>query len=184
MVLDSKQSTLEPAALKGAVLAALHAGLSETDPRLVKLLGASLSELGDEPRLRKVRKAIRTHNKDEEPPPQDTAAWPHRDQTGAWRVVLLGGDRRHKLRQKLLDTFGFDDVRWVTGRKVRKNAQTCQRIRDGKVDLCLMVTRFLAHKASIPVSEACKDKAVPIIHLNGGNGVELVWESLAAQLSA
>lgn len=189
LALTKLQGQLSRANIRPAVLDALSSGLQETDPRLIQLLSSRLSDLGDEPRLRKVRKAIRRHNserdKRERQRQQQTQApsWAHRSTTSTWRVIILGGDRPKKLSPLLKEKFSFADIRHESGKQMRRVHQLQQSISAGKINLCLIVTRFLSHKASNLIVDACNEHGVLVMKMGSGLNLVPLHEVLTTHLS-
>ena len=168
--------------IKPSVLEAIGAGVRDDDPRLLQLLAGRLDQLGDEPRLRKVRKALRKRAAASPAQAPSPTPWAGRARTEGWRVVLLGGDRPRKMVPLLKDAFGFSEVRWESGHKMRRVRQLQGSVRSGRVDLCLVVARFLSHKASNLVVDACKERGVPVVTMGSGAGLEALKQELESRL--
>ena len=186
LALATLQAQLSRPNIRPAVLIALSSGLQETDPRLIQLLSTRLSDLGNEPRLRKVRKSIRRHNserdKKQRQQQQQAPSWAHRSTTSSWRVIILGGDRPKKLSPLLRSQFGFADIRHESGKQMRRVHQLQESISAGKINLCLVVTRFLSHKASNLIVDACNERGVLVVKMGSGLNLTPVREALMARL--
>ncbi|MFT5683240.1 MAG: hypothetical protein ACI8RZ_004171 [Myxococcota bacterium] len=182
--LTTLQARLHLPDIRPSVLIALQAGVNDDDPRLVQLLSSRLSALGDAPRLRKVRKAIRRHHNqsDRSQPLAVVAPWPHHAITSTWRVIILGGDRPKKLNPLLKDTFGFTDIRHESGKQIRRVLQLRESILAGKINLCLVVIRFLSHKASNMVVDACNEQGVTVVKMGSGLNLVPLREALSERL--
>ncbi|MEZ4475375.1 MAG: hypothetical protein R3F60_32180 [bacterium] len=107
--------------------------------------------------------------------------WPHRDRLRAARVLLVGSDLTHDQLGALRDTFGFARLDHTSGHKPRRVQASATAIQAGRYDLVIVLTRWLSHKVSIAVVQACKHASVPMIQA-GGYGIATLKAAFEGKL--
>ena len=117
-----------------------------------------------------------------DPIPND---WQWRAWTQGRRAVIVGGDPREPNRQKLEDTFGFSELVWERSERTGRNAfqQIRERVRSGKLDMVLVLTRFIGHKAEDVIQPACKDTGVAFVPVQTGYGVGGIRRAIERHLA-
>lgn len=174
------------AELVAAVLVALTAGVSTNDIRLVKILLPHLDKLTREPKLKAVRKAIRSYknelNAEGTESEADTtvlpADWPFWDYTRDKHALLVGGDKRERTVERFQEVFGFATLEWDSGWQPRRIEALARRIEQGSVDIVILLARFLSHKAWDSLVPVCKEAGVPFILVERGYGVSQVQATM------
>jgi hypothetical protein len=111
--------------------------------------------------------------KDAAEPLPEGWAWIERTQ-GA-RVLIFGGDRQPPIK-RLKAAFGFETMDHVTCQNMRKVQSGAERV-EGH-DLVLLQIRFLSHKASNMVVDACHRTGTPFVSLQNGMSIAQVRAGL------
>ena len=147
-------------------------GLSATDPRLVNLARPFALSLDGKP-LAPLRKAIRDAVEvDAEEDEATSNNWPSLPKTKGKRVVIVGGDPRPDRAEKLKATFEFATLEWLDGSTVRKVQPLVTRMKNGSVDLVLVLRAFNSHRLTDAIFAA--DAPTCQIVLTDGYGVTQV----------
>jgi hypothetical protein len=174
------------AQIRREVLAALAMGLQARNPRLVRIV-APVAEIFDAPEFRALRRAIRDEldaSRDEEtsveveeaPLPPDWAWWGY---TRGRRALLVGGDPREPNRVRLERAFAFAELEWVGAEFKRNNLHGVRdRVRAGRTDLVILLTRFTGHDADQIVIPACREMGVGFVCVPHGYGVVRVRHAI------
>lgn len=174
------------AQLRRDVLAAFAAGVQARNARLVRML-AGLDELFEGPEFRTLRRAIREEADEaraeeqeeegaEEHVPPDWAWWGF---TRGRRALIIGGDPREPSRQRLEKAFGFAELEWVGAEYKRNNLLGVRdRVRAGKTDLVILLTRFTGHDADQIIIPACREMGVGFVCVQHGYGVVRVKHAI------
>jgi hypothetical protein len=180
----------DPASLARAVQEAVDAGVSQSDPRLVKLLLPRAEDLALARGLKTLKSGLRAQARvpleEEEtldrpfPIPED---WPFRPLTVEKRAVVLGGDRRPMAADRMRETFGFATCEWEET-DPRRVGSLADRVRSGGIDLVILLRRFLGHSELEVVSNACRDSGVPFCVVDTGYGVTQVRLAIERYLQA
>ena len=171
-----------PEVAKGAVLAhllrnlarSLEDSLNPRDPRLVARMEPHLDALAGT-KFKLLRRAIREANA-EEPETTDggsalPADWPYWGITRGRRAVIVGGDPRERNRQQLQDYFELASLEWVPTEKRRNSLQSLRdRVRNGGVDLVILLRSFIGHDADDIVIAACKETGTDWALVDSGYG--------------
>lgn len=169
-------------ALRLALTAAWTAG----DPGLRERLPARLIGFGDRLKGAGVLKTLRAQVRALEdkvaaaeatedatdPVPED---WPWLSRTQGARVLVFGGDRQAPVR-RVKEAFGLGSVDHVSCVNIRKVQSGAERVAGH--DLVLLQIRFLSHKASDLIVEACARAGTPFVALQNGMGVAQVRAAL------
>ncbi|AKU91214.1 hypothetical protein [Vulgatibacter incomptus] len=114
------------------------------------------------------------------PPPEEeetleaSAAEPHAlpDErilacTRGKRALFVGNRADELLRERLVETFRFEDLDWTESSPRRVEAAV-EAIGSGSYDLVLAATGFLAHKEDGRLSQACRGAGVIYVRVNKG----------------
>ncbi len=173
--------------LRREVLAAFAMGVQARNPRLVRVLAAK-GELFDGPEFRTLRRAIREEADEaraeaaeeeggpEEHLPPEWAWWTF---TRGRRALIIGGDPREPSRQRLEKAFGFAELEWVGAEFKRNNLLGVrERVRAGRTDLVILLTRFTGHDADQIIIPACRETNVPFVCVQHGYGVVRVRHAI------
>lgn len=162
---------------------AIDAGINPKDTRLVNL-GASWMELLADGRFRALRRAVREEQSSAEGTldrtydaiPED---WPWWGRTEGRRAVMLGGSPRELNRARLQEEFRFAELVWDPAEHKRNVLQKLrERIRNGGVDLVIVLRRFVGHDTDDVVVKACKEAGTDWVHVEHGYGVNQVQASI------
>jgi len=152
------------------------------DPRLVKMLLPHAALLTKEPQIKAVRKALRKYEKELEQEGRESEAdeslvpsdWPFWEYTRGKKALLVGGDRRARVVDRLRDTFEFSDVDWESGWNIRKLETLATKVNNGQVDIVLFLARFMSHTTCDFLVRACKAQGVPFLTIERGYGVSRI----------
>jgi hypothetical protein len=101
--------------------------------------------------------------------------WEWRHRTEGARVLVFGGDRLPPIR-RVKEAFSFSEVDHVTCLNMRKVQSGAERVAGH--DLVLLQIRFLSHKASDLIVEACRSAGTPFVVLQNGISVAQVRAGL------
>jgi hypothetical protein len=141
---------------------------------------------------KKALKTLRSHLQDREkadadateaadavsPIPED---WAWSPLTKGARVLLAGGDRPAVTR-RLNAAFGFAGITHVTGHQIRKVQSAAEQVKG--VDLVIVIVRFLSHRASGIVIDACRDVDTRHVIVGEGTSIAQVRRAIEEQLTA
>ncbi len=150
---------IDGATLASEVKALLKEGLVPTDKRLVNLT-RPYADLLDGQALAPLRRAIRELVESEANELEDAEAhgrsalpedWPFFGLTRGRHAVIVGGDPRPERAARLEQTFGFEQVDWLEGTTTRRLEGLLDRMRNGSVDLVIVMRAFNSHKVSEPI---------------------------------
>jgi hypothetical protein len=97
--------------------------------------------------------------------------WPWRGLTQGRRAVMVGGDPREPNRRRLEEVFGFAELVWERCERSRNTLQQVrERVKAGKLDMVLVLSRFVGHDADQVIQPACKDSGVAFVPVQTGYG--------------
>jgi hypothetical protein len=170
----------DDAAIAAAVAAALDAGVSPDDPRLIGMTENHIEALRHSARFKKLRRAIRASlNTAESPapaattsgPPPDWAFW---DVVRRKRAAVIGGDLREDARKRIQDAFEFSMLDWVTTDHARHIQVLAAAIQGGTIEFVILLRRFIGHDVDRIVIPACRAAGVPWISVDRGYGVNQI----------
>lgn|GEM_PF-6960902 len=198
----------EPETVVRAVGEALESQIRPDDPRLLRLLEDHDEALADDPRFRRLRRALRSFSEGDADATMigdsldDSAMYgvaeaPSSDvspealaRAAEMRVLLVGGEPREQHRQRLLDATGVRELEWAPatrGGGIGKLQSAAESIRSGSWDSVILLPRFCGHDVDAVLIPACKGSGTPWLHVRGGYGVgpmrAAVYE-LAGRLTA
>jgi hypothetical protein len=143
----------------------------------VRLAIPWLAALEARARFKALRKAARAALADDEAAdaaePDLPPDWPLFPVTQGRRAIILGGEPREEARQRLQNTFRFEDLDWVSP-SARTDSQMEERIRSGRMGFVIVLNRFNAHKTVDKVVRACKESGTPWAAVERGYGVNAV----------
>jgi hypothetical protein len=169
-LLEDKRSGLVGAKFATRVEFLLREGVAPTEPRLVNAAKSEVEHL-QSPALAPLRKAVERaitaaqdlQQRDEVNPESEACLAFTRDK----RVVIVGGDPRPELRDKLYALFRFSEVEWLddASGSPRELDSLAQRAVNGTVDLVLLLTQFVSHKASNKLTHLDNPRA-RIVYIN------------------
>lgn len=176
--------------LKDLVVSVLDAGVTQEDPRLIRMLIPALPHLDHQPRLKKLRKMIRNIIEEDDLIITDSvkesteipADWPWWEKTRGRQALMIGGDRREETQKRLKDVFGFADVAWDSGWRSRKVQALCEQIRKGHFDVVIFLTRFMNHSDYEMMVPACKAVGVEYVVVERGYGISQIRQRMEAVL--
>lgn len=151
--------------------------LSADDPRLVSLLEPFAGHLeGNE--FTSIRSAIedrQSNDRNRSPKPALPAQWPWRQKIRDSRMLIVGGDSRPEAERRIEDTFEPKNLDWVNvqdKKHIRVVESWCERIKQGNVDIIVLLTDFISHSVSNLVVNAVKDAdEVDCVFVDRGYGV-------------
>ena len=130
----------------------------EAELRVVRLAVDYLDALVDARHARLRRKieeeldAVEHAAEDEAQDSSIPPDWPYFAHTRGQRAVLVGGDPRHHRVEKIRAAFGFESLEWIESGPRMISALT-KKMRQGGVDLVLVLRGFCAHRVSGPIFE-------------------------------
>ena len=175
------------AQLRREVLAAFAMGLPARHPRLVHTL-APVADTFEGSEFRSLRRAIRDEvdasraeeaedaGTEEQAIPADWAWWGF---TKGKRALLVGGDPREPNRLRLEAAFGFSELEWVGAEYKRNNLHGVRdRVRSGRTDLVILLTRFTGHDADQIIIPACREMNIGFVCVQHGYGVVRVRQAI------
>ena len=175
------------AQLRREVLAAFAAGLQARNSRLVRSL-VPVVDAFEGQEFRSLRRAIRDEvdaaRADEAEDagteePEIPAEWAWRVFTKAQRALIVGGDPREPNRLRLERAFGFSELEWVGAEYKRNNLHGVRdRVRSGRVDMVILLTRFTGHDADQIIIPACREMNVGFVCVPHGYGVVRVRQAI------
>lgn len=183
----------EPETVVLAVGAALDSQIRPDDPRLLRLVEDHEEALSQDPRFRRLRRALRSFadgdadatmivetSLDGSSPFGDRAALspeessPLGEHAASLKVLLVGGEPREQHRQRLLEATGVRQLEWAPatrGGGVGKLQSTAESIRRGSWDAVILLPRFCGHDVDAVLIPACRGSGTPWLHVRGGYGV-------------
>lgn len=167
---------LDPEVMVSELRALFKLGASPTDKRILNLARPYADAL-DGKVFASLRKAIRDaveaeSTEDLVSPSPLPADWPLRGRTRGRRALVVGGDPRPERAAKLAETFGFESVEWLEGSTTRKVDGLAERMRNGSLDLVIVLRAFNSHKLSTAIFAVKSD--VCAVVLADGYGVNQV----------
>ncbi len=159
------------------------AGVAHDDPRLVNALLDRYNELKGHAKLKRLRNAIKkqlqrskSKARKQEGPARD---WPLWHLTRGRSVVIIGGDSRPKVRDRIKNAFGFASVEWPEN-DAKMQARVAERLKHGTVDLVL-INRYGGHDIDKTVLAAVRDDLTRWVRMDRGYGVSEVQRAMEAQ---
>ncbi|MEI6511451.1 MAG: hypothetical protein WCO25_05440 [Candidatus Uhrbacteria bacterium] len=165
---------------------AIRGGVSQSDSRVVRILEPFLSDLDATGQYKTLRGAIRAAGRKsqavaviaEESAPV-LAGWPWLAFTRGKLAVMVGGDPREPNRVRIQDAFGFAELAWDPSAD-RSNllAQVRDRVACGKVDLVIILRRFIGHDVDNVVLPACRAASVPWVSVPTGYGISRIRQEI------
>jgi hypothetical protein len=163
------------------VVARVIASLGAGDPNLLELISPyrDLVTGSDFRAVRKHLDRIRHEQEAEEGPDfseyQDLLAM-----TRGRRALMIGGSAREDSRRSLQRVFGFEELDWENHEDKRpaRLESIEQRIRNGGVDLVLILRDFVGHGVSERLRPASEEVGVPCLMVEHGYGPAKVAETL------
>lgn len=173
-------------AIKAFTRDALEAGVAVTDPRLHRILAPHAEMLKSEPKFRALRKALRdagaaVEEDDEED--ADVVAWPHLDYTSGKRAIIVGGDPRNEVIDRVKEAFGFQTVEWPSFDPKRVQSLST-RVRKGSVDVVIFLVNFVNHSAQEILAPACRDAGATFALVPHGYGVTAIRHAIERTMVA
>ncbi len=133
----------------------LRDGISPTDKRVVNLARPFADALDGSalaPLRKAIREAIEAESEAEDSPDLRRQAlppdWPLFAETRGRRVVIVGGDPRPERATRLRAAFEFGEIEWMEGNTTRKIDGLKERMRNGNLDLVIVLRAFNSHKVS------------------------------------
>lgn len=179
-----------PVDLSAAILAAVDAGVSQGDGRLLRLLGTHLDVVATLPGCKTLKAALRAASRPEtaldDPGPSEPAVpsdWPLFELTSGKRAVVLGGDRRAEAAERIREEFRFVSVAWESTDPRRIQA-LAHRIRSKSSDLVILLRAFIGHPEQAAILEACRESGVRFVVVDSGYGVTQVKLAIERYLRA
>ena len=177
-----------------AVAATLDAGVRPDDPRLLRSVEEHDDALADDPRFKRVRRALRAWTEEDDPDATvlgelplvdaslfgDSAELPAEEAleldalARELKVLLVGGEPREQHRQRLLEATGVAELEWAPatrGGGTGKLQSTAESIRQGSWDGVILLPRFCGHDVDAILVPACKSSETPWLHVRGGYGI-------------
>jgi hypothetical protein len=175
----------DDAEISAQVLKAIEAGVPDDDPRLVRLMAASYDLLRDKARFKRLRRAIRTAEEEQRavderelPAAALPPTWPHAGLVRGRRALIVGGEVREEARTRIAEVFGFGELQWCPTDRLRRMDGLASSIRQGSIDLVLILQSFVTHKAAQMVVHACRDAGTTFACVERGYGVERICQAI------
>ncbi len=168
------------------VAVALEAGLPPDDPRLVTVTIPLLDALKAEARFKHLRKAIRdTMTRDEEADAEladpDTALpqdWPYEGDIEGRNVAIVGGPVPEAARKRLDEIFRWAKADWVDDHHPRALEKVAERVRDGDIDVVIVLRHFVGVDADRVLIPMCDKEDVPVADVHDSYGFTAIREAL------
>lgn len=178
------------AAFGQQVKAAIEAGISQDDSRLVTLLAPHPSTLRGVRNLKTLREALRAAWDAQEaeaertsPPGAIPPDWPQRFLTEGKRLVVLGGDPRKQALERIQAAFDFGEATWEE-MEVPRVIGVAERARMHQVDIVLLLRSFVSQRILDIVRPACQRAQVPLCVVDEGYGVLDVKQAIERYFAA
>jgi hypothetical protein len=156
-------------------------GLGASDPDVLAA-AAPYREHVDGDDLRALRLNLDRARREEVGDPEPDVA---RDEdllasTRGLRALMVGGSVREDARRSLESLFGFDRLDWEPYEDAKPAALDSleQRVRNGGVDLVLILKGFIGHHVTDRLRPACQKSGVPCVLVERGYGPSQVGEAL------
>ena len=157
--------------------AAVAAGVSRTDARMVRLCRDKLELLGKLGRFKALRKAIKEADETDEAPEKQAGPlpdWPYWPLVRGKRGAIIGGDPREESRARIAQAFDLASLTWEGIDQVRQVETLATQIRGGGIDLIVILQSFINHAMCGKIVDACRSAKVPFAAVERGYGVERV----------
>ncbi|RME28067.1 MAG: hypothetical protein D6798_03235, partial [Deltaproteobacteria bacterium] len=173
------------------VAVVLEAGLPPDDPRLVTATIPLLDALKSEARFKHLRKAIRdTMARDEEADAEladpDTALpqdWPYEGDVEGRNVVIVGGPVPEAARRRLDEIFRWAKADWVDDHHPRALEKVAERVRDGEIDVVIVLRRFVGADADRVLIPMCEQEGVPVADVQDSYSFTAIRQALEDALA-
>ncbi len=157
-------------------LAALEAGIAAEDPRLVKLMQPRPQLLSRHARFKRLRKAIRDAQADDEafevelsgPAVALPAEWGGKGLVSGKRVALVGGEPQAEAQDRFGKALGATICDWVSTEGGRNPQALLSAIQHKTVDVVLVLRRFMGVEADRLLVPACKASSLPLVSVDRG----------------
>ena len=111
---------------------------------------------------------------------QDAAPSRSLDLLAGKRVVVLGGNPDPNTEMKLERAGRPDSLTWIDARNMRKVQSLSSRIKRGSVDVIIVLTRFISHKATKRIESAKRSRDVRVVMVHDSAGFDAICRSVAA----
>ena len=160
-------------------------GLGGDDPRLVRLMRPFRDHLSGAA-LSKLRHAIDAAEAEKDAEPDFVEellpeGWPWHAVLQNSRVVMVGGDTRSEAQARIENIFRPGSFEWIPvkkGENMRQVQALAGRMQKGSVDIVILLTDFLSHKASDQLTDAAGKSSVELVYCNRGYGVAQLREGI------
>ncbi|WP_230467574.1 DUF2325 domain-containing protein [Lujinxingia vulgaris] len=160
-------------------------GLGGDDPRLVRLMRPFRDHLSGAA-LSKLRQAIDAAEAEKDAEPDFVEellpeGWPWHEVLQNSRVVMVGGDTRSEAQARIEKIFRPGSFEWIPvkkGENMRQVQALAGRMLQGSVDIVILLTDFLSHKASDQLTDAAGKSSVELVYCNRGYGVAQLREGI------
>lgn len=93
------------------------------------------------------------------------------------RAVMVGGEPREAARASIERAFEFAELEWISGSE-QDALRVEPRIRNGSVDLVLLLRSFVSHSATDRLVASCKSQSVDWAVVDQGYGVVRIAEAI------
>jgi hypothetical protein len=178
--------------LLAMVKAAVRAGVSQSDPRLVSLLLSHRDTFKGAKGLKTLKTQLRQAQRAEEAEPAADGdgddpmppGWPLFHRTRGKVAVIVGGDDRSHAADRIKAAFEFGEVEWESG-SPRRAAALAERVKAGRsVDMVILLRNFISHKFPDLLVPGCKESGVDLVVVDHGYGVTQVRLAMERFLDA
>ena len=158
--------------------------LSPDDPRLVRLLKPFKEHFRGHG-FAKLRKALEF--REDSPGGENSAVelpdgWKWADKIESSRMLVVGADSRPGAEKRINETFQPAEFSWINvqdKKHARKVESWAKRIKQGNVDVVILLTDYVSHSVSDMVVDAVKDSpSAELVFVNRGYGVEQIRQGI------
>ena len=163
-------------------LSKVIAGFGVSDEEVLRLVSPYRDIISEGQEFRALRRSLERyeheHNGRAEPLGEDISDL--LEVTRGQKALIIGGARREDVRQQLFELFKFDRLDWedYEGTKPAKLRSLEQRIRNGGLDLVLILKSFISHHVSEKLRPLCEQNDTPCLMVEHGYGAAQIAQTL------
>ncbi|MBW3540698.1 MAG: hypothetical protein KY476_10540 [Planctomycetes bacterium] len=160
------------------------AGFGASDEEVLRLVAPykDLLEGSEFRALRRSLERVEQGNGEEEPLGETIADI--LSETRGRKGVIVGGSRREDVRQQLEELFEFAKLEWedYEGNKPVKLKAMEQRVKNGGLDMMLMLKSFISHHVSDKLRPLCEQHGIPCLMVEHGYGAAQIAATMRRHL--
>ncbi|HUG89470.1 MAG TPA: hypothetical protein VML55_01465 [Planctomycetaceae bacterium] len=158
------------------------AGFGISDEEVLRLVLPYRDVISEGPEFRALRRSLERFEQEQngraEPQGEDIADL--LEFTRGQKALMIGGARREDVRQQLFELFKFERLEWedYEGTKPAKLRSLEQRIRNGGLDLVLILKSFISHHVSEKLRPLCEQNETECLMVEHGYGAAQIAQAL------